>query len=70
VARGFPPIVTDTEDREGDGERGEKNQNRPLTVQFSDLDLSSDAGLLLAFQAEEQVQIFLKPHTADIEVEV
>lgn len=30
---------------------------RPLVVQFSDLELSSDAGLLLARQAEEQVQI-------------
>ena len=30
---------------------------RPLVVQFSDLDLSSDAGILLARQAEEQVQV-------------
>lgn len=30
---------------------------RPLVVQFSDLELSSDAGILLARQAEEQVQI-------------
>jgi hypothetical protein len=32
-------------------------QQRRLTVQFSDLDLSSDVGLLLARQAEEQVHI-------------
>jgi hypothetical protein len=32
-------------------------QQRPLKVQFSDLDLSSDGGLLLARQAEEQVHI-------------
>jgi hypothetical protein len=32
-------------------------QQRPLTVQFSDLDLSSDVGILLARQAEEQVPI-------------
>lgn len=30
---------------------------RPVVVQFSDLELSSDAGILLARQAEEQVQI-------------
>lgn len=30
---------------------------RPLVVQFSDLELSSDAGILLARQAEEHVQI-------------
>lgn len=30
---------------------------RPLVVRFSDLELSSDAGILLARQAEEQVQI-------------
>lgn len=30
---------------------------RPLVVQFSDLELSSDAGILLARQAEESVQI-------------
>lgn len=30
---------------------------RPLMVQFSDLELSSDAGILLARQAEAQVQI-------------
>lgn len=30
---------------------------RPLVVQLSDLELSSDAGILLARQAEEQVQI-------------
>lgn len=30
---------------------------RPLVVQFSDLELSSDAGILLARQAEEQVQV-------------
>jgi hypothetical protein len=29
----------------------------PLVVQFSDLELSSDAGILLARQAEEQVQV-------------
>ena len=32
-------------------------QQRPLVVQFSDLDLSSDVGILLARQAEEQLQI-------------
>ena len=32
-------------------------QQRPLTVEFSDLDLSSDAGILLARQAEERLQI-------------
>ena len=32
-------------------------QQRPLMVQFSDLDLSSDVGILLARQAEEQVHI-------------
>jgi hypothetical protein len=31
-------------------------QKRPLTVKFSDLDLSSDVGILLARQAEEQLQ--------------
>jgi Transposase DDE domain group 1 len=30
---------------------------RPLVVQFSDLELSSEAGILLARQAEEQVQV-------------
>lgn len=30
---------------------------RPLVVQFSDLELSSDAGILLARQAEEQAQV-------------
>ena len=30
---------------------------RPLVVQFSELDLSSDAGILLARQAEEEVQV-------------
>jgi Transposase DDE domain group 1 len=30
---------------------------RPLMVRFSDLELSSDAGILLARQAEEQVQV-------------
>lgn len=30
---------------------------RSLVVQFSDLELSSDAGILLARQAEESVQI-------------
>ena len=30
---------------------------RRLVVQFSDLELSSDAGILLARQAEEQVHI-------------
>lgn len=30
---------------------------RPVVVQFSDLELSADAGILLARQAEEQVQI-------------
>jgi len=30
---------------------------RPLVVQFSQLELSSDAGILLARQAEEQVQV-------------
>jgi hypothetical protein len=30
---------------------------RPLVVRFSDLELSSDAGILLARQAEEQVQV-------------
>ena len=34
-------------------------QQRPLTVEFSDLDLSSDAGILLARQAEERLQICL-----------
>ena len=32
-------------------------KHRSLVVQFSDLELSSDAGILLARQAEEQVQI-------------
>jgi hypothetical protein len=32
-------------------------QKRPLTVKFSDLDLSSDVGILLARQAEEELQI-------------
>ena len=32
-------------------------QQRQLVVQFSDLELSSDAGILLARQAEEQEQI-------------
>ena len=32
-------------------------RRRPLTVEFSDLDLSSDAGILLARQAEERLQI-------------
>ena len=32
-------------------------QNRPLVFKFSDLDLSSDAGILLARQVEERVQI-------------
>ena len=31
--------------------------HRPLVVQFSDLQLSSDAGILLARQAEEKEQI-------------
>lgn len=31
--------------------------HRPLVVRFSDLELSSDAGILLARQAEEQVQV-------------
>jgi hypothetical protein len=31
--------------------------NRPVIVRFSDLELSSDAGILLARQAEEQVQV-------------
>jgi hypothetical protein len=30
---------------------------RPLVVRFSDLELSSDAGILLARQAEEHVQV-------------
>ncbi len=30
---------------------------RPLVVQFSDLQLSSDAGILLARQAEEKEQV-------------
>lgn len=30
---------------------------RRVTVQFSDLQLSSDAGILLARQAEEQLQV-------------
>jgi Transposase DDE domain group 1 len=30
---------------------------RPLAVRFSELELSSDAGILLARQAEEQVQV-------------
>jgi hypothetical protein len=30
---------------------------RPLVVRFSDLELSSDAGILLARQAEEKVQV-------------
>ena len=30
-------------------------QQRPLVVQFSELDLSSDVGILLARQAQEQV---------------
>jgi len=30
---------------------------RSLVVRFSDLELSSDAGILLARQAEEQVQV-------------
>ena len=33
---------------------------RPITVRFSDLELSSDAGILLARQAEEQVQVCQK----------
>lgn len=32
-------------------------RQRPLTIEFSDLDLSSDAGILLARQAEERLQI-------------
>ena len=32
-------------------------RNRPLVVKFSDLELSSDAGILLARQAEERLQI-------------
>jgi hypothetical protein len=32
-------------------------QKRPLVVQFSKLDLSSDLGVLLARQADEQLQI-------------
>jgi|GEM_PF-5047110 len=32
-------------------------RQRPLSVEFSDLDLSSDAGILLARQAEERLQI-------------
>ena len=32
-------------------------QNRPLVVKFSDLELSSDAGILLARQAEERLQV-------------
>lgn len=35
-------------------------QQRPLTVEFSNLDLSSDVGLLLVRQAEEQLQICQK----------
>jgi Transposase DDE domain group 1 len=31
--------------------------SRPLVIRFSDLELSSDAGILLARQAEEQVQV-------------
>lgn len=31
--------------------------HRPLVVRFSDLELSSDAGVLLARQAEEQIQV-------------
>ena len=32
-------------------------QNRALLVQFSDLELSSDAGILLARQAEDHLQV-------------
>ena len=32
-------------------------QQRPLVIQFSDLDLSSDVGILLVRQAEEQLEI-------------
>ncbi|MEO1400597.1 MAG: transposase, partial [Cyanobacteria bacterium J06635_1] len=32
-------------------------QDRDLVVKFSDLELSSDAGVLLARQAEEQLQV-------------
>ncbi len=32
-------------------------QQRPLSVEFSELDLSSDVGILLARQAEEPLQI-------------
>jgi hypothetical protein len=32
-------------------------RQRPLVVQFSDLELSSDSGVLLARQAEETVQV-------------
>ncbi len=32
-------------------------QNRPLVVKFSDLELSSDAGILLARQVEERLQV-------------
>ena len=32
-------------------------QKRPLIVQFSDLDLSSDVGILLARQADENLEI-------------
>jgi hypothetical protein len=31
--------------------------HRPLVVRFSDLELSCDAGILLARQAEQQVQV-------------
>jgi co-chaperonin GroES (HSP10) len=31
--------------------------DRPVVVKFSDLELSSDGGILLARQAEEQVQV-------------
>jgi co-chaperonin GroES (HSP10) len=31
--------------------------DRPVVVKVSDLELSSDAGILLARQAEEQVQV-------------
>jgi Transposase DDE domain group 1 len=33
------------------------HQPRPLDVRFSDLDLSSDAGILLVRQAEERLQV-------------
>ena len=35
-------------------------QSRPLQVQFSDLELSSDAGILLARQADERLLIVIR----------